>query len=59
MATAISDSQRVRTRLAQLMDDTAQLQREPTVQDLREDLRSCWTDQPQRARTYAGNSCAG
>jgi transcriptional regulator with XRE-family HTH domain len=39
MAAAVSDSQRVRTRLAQLMDDTAEHQREPAVRELREELR--------------------
>jgi transcriptional regulator with XRE-family HTH domain len=39
MAAAVSDSQRVRTRLAQLLDDTEQHQREPAVRELREELR--------------------
>jgi transcriptional regulator with XRE-family HTH domain len=39
MAATVSDSQRVRTRLAQLMDDTAEHQREPAVRELREQLR--------------------
>jgi len=38
MATTVSDSRRVRTRLAQLMDDTDQHQREPAVRELREEL---------------------
>lgn len=40
MAGAVSDSQRVRTRLAELMDDTAEHQREPAVRDLQEQLRA-------------------
>jgi hypothetical protein len=40
MATAVSGSQRVRTRLAQLLDDTTPHQREPTVRELREELRA-------------------
>jgi transcriptional regulator with XRE-family HTH domain len=43
MATAVSYSQRVRTRLAQLMDDTEQHQREPAVRELREELRAAVT----------------
>jgi hypothetical protein len=39
MAAVVSDSQRVRTRLAQLMEDTEQHQREPAVRELREELR--------------------
>jgi transcriptional regulator with XRE-family HTH domain len=39
MAGAVGESQRVRTRLAQLMDDTAPHQREPAVRELREELR--------------------
>jgi transcriptional regulator with XRE-family HTH domain len=39
MAATVNDSQRVRTRLRQLMDDTAEHQREPTVRELREELR--------------------
>jgi hypothetical protein len=38
MAAAVSYSERVRTRLAQLMDDTEQHQREPAVRELRERL---------------------
>jgi hypothetical protein len=38
MAAAVSDSHRVRTRLAQLMDDTEQHEREPAVRELREEL---------------------
>lgn len=40
MAAAVSDSQRVRGRLAQLMDDTTSHQREPAVRELREELRT-------------------
>jgi hypothetical protein len=39
MAAAVSDSQRVRIRLAQLMDDTAEHRREPAVRELQEQLR--------------------
>jgi hypothetical protein len=39
MAAAVSDSRRVRTRLAQLMDDAEQHQQEPAVRELREELR--------------------
>jgi hypothetical protein len=38
MAAAVGDSKRVRTRLAQLVDDTDQHQREPAVRELREEL---------------------
>lgn len=40
MAATVSDSQRVRTRLAQLMEDTEQYEREPAVRELREELRA-------------------
>jgi hypothetical protein len=40
MAAAVSDSQRIRIRLAQLMDETEQHQREPAVRELREELRA-------------------
>lgn len=39
MAATVGESHRVRTRLAQLMDDTAPHQREPAVRELREELR--------------------
>jgi hypothetical protein len=39
MAGSVGESRRVRIRLAQLMDDTTQHQREPAVRDLREELR--------------------
>jgi transcriptional regulator with XRE-family HTH domain len=39
MAALVGDSQRVRTRLTQLMDDSARYQREPTVRELQEKLR--------------------
>jgi transcriptional regulator with XRE-family HTH domain len=43
MAAAVGESQRVRARLAQLMDDTEQHQREPAVRELREELRAAVT----------------
>lgn len=39
MATAVTDSKRVRTHLRQLMNDAAPHQREPVVRELREELR--------------------
>lgn len=39
MAGAVGESQRVRTRLAQLMDDTTGYEQEPVVRELREELR--------------------
>jgi transcriptional regulator with XRE-family HTH domain len=39
MAAAVSHSQRVHARLAQLMEDTEEHQREPAVRELREGLR--------------------
>jgi transcriptional regulator with XRE-family HTH domain len=38
LAAAVGDSMRVRTRLAQLVDDADQHQREPAVRELREEL---------------------
>jgi hypothetical protein len=38
MAASVSDSRCVRTRLAQLLEDTAGYQREPAVRELREEL---------------------
>jgi hypothetical protein len=43
MAAAVGESRRVRTRLAQLMDDTEQHQREPAVRELQEELRAAVT----------------
>lgn len=40
MAAAVGDSQRVRGRLTQLMDDTTPYQREPAVRELREEMRT-------------------
>jgi transcriptional regulator with XRE-family HTH domain len=43
MAAAVGESRRVRTRLAQLMEDTEQHQREPAARELQEDLRAAVT----------------